>query len=230
MMCLFHCFWLWSLCCWQQVLDILVSGAVLSTRGNCRRGRPRCKNPLPPPPPPLLYIAVPSVWLVDVVTTCICCCRADCGGHLPAYVVLSSGAGGVVDDLLCFTPGRMMYAFRVRDASFIRKRPDLLLGSLSFLKNEPGLLDFENKRNLMRTLLSNPDEGTRNALNLVASVSTKNRGQRCIAGARLQLGETLSARRQGDEDDNFYCLCLVHSSITHGLKWPCCVFVGSVCR
>eukprot|EP00903_Cladosiphon_okamuranus_P014905 g13802.t1 len=52
---------------------------------------------------------------------------------------------------------------------FIRKRPDSLLGSLSFLKNEPGLLDFENKRNLMRTLLSNPDEATRNALNLVAS-------------------------------------------------------------
>lgn len=59
------------------------------------------------------------------------------------------------------------------DVRFIRKKPASLLGSLSFLKNEPGLLDFENKRNLMRTLLSNPDENTRNALNLVASVSAK---------------------------------------------------------
>eukprot|EP00752_Nemacystus_decipiens_P016811 g15043.t1 len=51
---------------------------------------------------------------------------------------------------------------------FIRKNPASLLGSLSFLKNEPGLLDFENKRTLMRTLLSDPDEDTRNALDLVA--------------------------------------------------------------
>lgn len=55
-------------------------------------------------------------------------------------------------------------------ARFIRKKPELLLGSLSFLKNEPGLLDFENKRNLMRTLLANPDEATRNALDFVAEV------------------------------------------------------------
>ncbi|CAN0029115.1 unnamed protein product [Scytosiphon promiscuus] len=51
---------------------------------------------------------------------------------------------------------------------FIRRRPDLLLGSLSFLRNEPGLLDFENKRSLMRALLARPDEDTQNALDIFA--------------------------------------------------------------
>ncbi|CAM9500627.1 unnamed protein product, partial [Hapterophycus canaliculatus] len=51
---------------------------------------------------------------------------------------------------------------------FIRKQPGLLLGSLSFLRSEPGLLDFENKRSLMRALLANPDEETKNALDIFA--------------------------------------------------------------
>lgn len=67
---------------------------------------------------------------------------------------------------LCFS----IFCSKPHEARFIRKKPELLLGSLSFLKNEPGLLDFENKRNLMRTLLTNPDEATRNAFGLVAGV------------------------------------------------------------
>ncbi|CAN0120778.1 unnamed protein product, partial [Laminaria digitata] len=46
----------------------------------------------------------------------------------------------------------------------VRKNPGLLLTTLGFLRDEPGLLDFENKRNLLRTLLANPDMATREAL------------------------------------------------------------------
>lgn len=54
---------------------------------------------------------------------------------------------------------------------FVRKNPGLLLTTLGFLRDEPGLLDFENKRNLLRTLLANPDLATRAALDVMASVS-----------------------------------------------------------
>lgn len=39
---------------------------------------------------------------------------------------------------------------------FIRNNPGLLLTSLRFLREEPGLLDFENKRTLLWTLLALP--------------------------------------------------------------------------
>lgn len=54
---------------------------------------------------------------------------------------------------------------------FVRKNPGLLLTTLGFLRDEPGLLDFENKRNLLRMLLANPDFATRATLNVMASVS-----------------------------------------------------------
>lgn len=49
----------------------------------------------------------------------------------------------------------------------------MLLTTLSFLRDEPGLLDFENKMSLLRTLLSKPelDLATRTALEDVARVS-----------------------------------------------------------
>lgn len=101
----------------------------------------------------------------------------------------------------------------VRDFRFIRKKPASLLGSLSFLKNEPGLLDFENKRNLMRTLLSNPDEDTRSALDLVASVSAKPRAIGALTGslalepsAQKNLDQRL--KTDGEEDDLADCSLL----------------------
>lgn len=54
----------------------------------------------------------------------------------------------------------------------MRKHPGLLLTTLSFLRDEPGMLDFANKRALLRTLLATPDLATRAALDIVARVST----------------------------------------------------------
>lgn len=49
----------------------------------------------------------------------------------------------------------------------------MLLTTLGFLRDEPGLLDFENKMSLLRTLLCKPelDLATRTALEDVARVS-----------------------------------------------------------
>ncbi|CBJ30487.1 HECT domain and ankyrin repeat containing, E3 ubiquitin protein ligase 1 [Ectocarpus siliculosus] len=93
---------------------------------------------------------------------------------------------------------------------FIRKKPDLLLGSLSFLKDVPGLLDFENKRVLMRMLIDNHDEDTRNDYHLLAfppmgGFGYEFDGQICIRrGAGQALGALLAwmesaARRWREE-------------------------------
>ncbi|CAM9133251.1 unnamed protein product [Ectocarpus sp. 8 AP-2014] len=93
---------------------------------------------------------------------------------------------------------------------FIRKKPDLLLGSLSFLKDAPGLLDFENKRVLMRMLIDNHDEDTRNDHHLLAlpptgGFSYEFDGRICIRrGAGQALGALLTwmesaARRWREE-------------------------------
>ncbi|CAM9839833.1 unnamed protein product, partial [Ectocarpus sp. 12 AP-2014] len=93
---------------------------------------------------------------------------------------------------------------------FIRKKPDLLLGSLSFLKDVPGLLDFENKRVLMRMLINNHDEDTRHDHHLLAfppmgGFSYDFHGRICIRrGAGQALGALLTwmesaARRWREE-------------------------------
>ncbi|CAM9232298.1 unnamed protein product [Ectocarpus sp. 4 AP-2014] len=93
---------------------------------------------------------------------------------------------------------------------FIRKKPDLLLGSLSFLKDVPGLLDFENKRVLMRMLIDNHDEEIRNDHHLLAfppmgGFSYEFDGRICIRrGAGQALGALLTwmesaARRWREE-------------------------------